>query len=106
MGAEGGLRRTDKGELSVVVRSLQVLTKSLLPLPDKWNGLADVEARYRKRYLDMIVTPGVIDTFKARSKIVSTLRNYLENQEFPNPTVYENRRNFVVKKIVLLLRKI
>ena len=82
VGAEGGLRRTDKGELSVVVRSLQVLTKSLLPLPDKWNGLADVEARYRKRYLDMIVTPGVIDTFKARSKIVSTLRKYLENQEF------------------------
>jgi lysyl-tRNA synthetase, class II len=82
VGVEGGLRRTDKGELSIVVRSLDVLTKSLLPLPDKWHGLADVEARYRKRYLDMIVTPGVIDTFKARSKVVSTIRRYLEDREF------------------------
>lgn len=82
LGVEGGLRRTDKGELSIVVRKLDVLTKSLLPLPDKWHGLADVEARYRKRYLDMIVTPGVIDTFKARSKVVSTIRRYLEDREF------------------------
>jgi lysyl-tRNA synthetase class 2 len=82
VGVEGGLRRTDKGELSIVVRKLTVLTKSLLPLPDKWHGLADVEARYRKRYLDMIVTPGVIDTFKARSKVVSTIRRYLEDREF------------------------
>lgn len=82
VGVEGGLRRTDKGELSIVVRKLDVLTKSLLPLPDKWHGLADVEARYRKRYLDMIVTPGVIDTFKARSKVVSTIRRYLEDKEF------------------------
>lgn len=82
VGVEGGLRRTDKGELSVVVRKLTVLTKSLLPLPDKWHGLADVEARYRRRYLDMIVTPGVIDTFKTRSKVVSTIRRYLEDQDF------------------------
>jgi lysyl-tRNA synthetase class 2 len=82
VGVEGGLRRTDKGELSIVVRKLEVLTKSLLPLPDKWHGLADVEARYRKRYLDMIVTPGVVDTFKARSKVVSTIRRYLEDREF------------------------
>lgn len=82
VGVEGGLRRTDKGELSIVVRKLDVLTKSLLPLPDKWHGLADVEARYRKRYLDMIVTPGVIDTFKARSKVVSTIRRYLEDTDF------------------------
>ena len=82
VGVEGGLRRTDKGELSVVVRKLTVLTKSLLPLPDKWHGLADVEARYRKRYLDMIVTPGVIGTFKARSKVVSTIRRYLEDRDF------------------------
>ncbi len=58
----------------------QVLTKSLLPLPDKWHGLSDVEMRYRKRYLDMIVTPGVIDTFKARSKTISTMRRMLEEQ--------------------------
>lgn len=82
VGAEGSLRRTDKGELSVVVRRLDILTKSLLPLPDKWHGLADIEARYRKRYVDMMVTPGVIDTFKARSKVVSTIRRYLEEREF------------------------
>jgi lysyl-tRNA synthetase, class II len=82
VGAEGSLRRTDKGELSIVVRRLHVLTKSLLPLPDKWHGLVDVETRYRKRYIDMIVTPGVIDTFVARSKVVSTLRRHLEDRGF------------------------
>ena len=54
----------------------QVLTKSLLPLPDKWHGLADVEKRYRQRYLDMIVTPATRDTLRDRSRIVSTLRRY------------------------------
>lgn len=82
VGVEGSIRRTEKGELSVVATRLQVLTKSLLPLPDKWHGMADVEARYRKRYLDMIVTPGVVDTFKARSKTVSTIRRALEDKEF------------------------
>ncbi|KAL4419492.1 hypothetical protein ABPG77_002278 [Micractinium sp. CCAP 211/92] len=82
VGVRGGIKRTEKGELSVVVESLEVLTKSLLPLPDKWHGLADVEQRYRKRYLDMIVTPGVVDTFKARSKTISTIRRMLEDQGF------------------------
>ncbi|KAL4451821.1 hypothetical protein ABPG75_007483 [Micractinium tetrahymenae] len=82
VGVRGGIKRTEKGELSVVVESLEVLTKSLLPLPDKWHGLADVEQRYRKRYLDMIVTPGVVDTFKARSKTISTIRRMLEDQDF------------------------
>jgi lysyl-tRNA synthetase class 2 len=49
VGVVGGIKRTEKGELSVMVRQAQVLTKSLLPLPDKWHGLADVEMRYRKR---------------------------------------------------------
>jgi lysyl-tRNA synthetase class 2 len=82
VGVSGGLRRTDKGELSVVVKKLDVLTKAVLPLPDKFHGLTDVESRYRKRYLDMIVTPGVADTLKARSLTVSTIRRELENLEF------------------------
>lgn len=82
VGVEGGIRRTDKGELSVVVRKLHVLTKSLLPLPDKWHGLTDIEMRYRRRYLDMIVNPQVVETLKSRSKVVSTLRRYLEGQGF------------------------
>lgn len=82
VGVEGGLRRTDKGELSVVVTKLKVLTKALLPLPDKYHGLTDVEARYRRRYLDMIVTPGVAETLKARSLVVSTIRRRLEDLGF------------------------
>ena len=82
VGVAGHLRRTDKGELSVVVKKLDVLTKAILPLPDKYHGLTDVESRYRKRYLDMIVTPGVADTLKARSLTVSTIRRELENMDF------------------------
>eukprot|EP00889_Picochlorum_renovo_P002138 jgi/Picre1/29168/NNA_004561.t1 len=82
VGVTGGLRRTDKGELSVVVKSLQVLTKAILPLPDKYHGLTDVESRYRKRYLDMIVTPGVAQTLKARSLAVSTIRRTLEDMGY------------------------
>lgn len=82
VGIEGGLRRTDKGELSVVVTNLKVLTKAILPLPDKYHGLTDVESRYRKRYLDMIVTPGVAETLKARSAVVSTIRRRLEDMGY------------------------
>jgi hypothetical protein len=82
VGVSGGIKRTDKGELSVVVKSLQVLTKSLLPLPDKWHGLADVERRYRQRYLDMIVTDETRATMRARSAIVSTIRRFLEDRAF------------------------
>ncbi|MFZ9851001.1 MAG: OB-fold nucleic acid binding domain-containing protein, partial [Vulcanococcus sp.] len=57
IGVQGTLRRTDRGELSVKVTSWQMLSKSLQPLPDKWHGLADVEKRYRQRYLDLIVSP-------------------------------------------------
>ena len=51
IGARGGIKRTDKGELSIVAASVQMLTKSLAPLPDKWHGLADIEKRYRQRYI-------------------------------------------------------
>ena len=82
IGAAGSIKRTEKGELSVVTTSISVLTKSLQPLPDKWHGLADVEKRYRQRYLDMIVTEQTRNTFRARSKVVSCIRRHLEAKDF------------------------
>lgn len=82
VGAAGGVKRTEKGELSVTATQLQVLTKSLLPLPDKWHGLTDVEKRYRQRYLDMIMSEETRGTFRARSRIISTIRRYLEDRDF------------------------
>ncbi|HEX5961715.1 MAG TPA: amino acid--tRNA ligase-related protein, partial [Rhodanobacteraceae bacterium] len=78
VGAEGTLMRTRTGELSVRVDALRLLTKSLRPLPDKWHGLADVEQRYRQRYVDLIVTPEARDTFRKRSAIIGFIRQWLE----------------------------
>ena len=78
VGAEGPLMRTKTGELSVKVEKLRLLTKSLRPLPDKWHGLADVEQRYRQRYVDLIVTPEARRTFELRSKIIRFMRQWLE----------------------------
>jgi len=78
VGAEGTLMRTKTGELSVRVDALRLLTKSLRPLPDKWHGLADVEQRYRQRYVDLIVTPEARDAFQKRSRIIGFIRQWLE----------------------------
>ncbi|RUL66027.1 lysine--tRNA ligase [Dyella dinghuensis] len=78
IGAEGVLMRTKTGELSVKVHSVRLLTKSLRPLPDKWHGLADVEQRYRQRYVDLIVTEEARRTFALRSKIIGYMRQWLE----------------------------
>ena len=78
VGAEGILMRTKTGELSVKVDALRLLTKSLRPLPDKWHGLADVEQRYRQRYVDLIVTPEARDAFRKRSAIIGFIRQWLE----------------------------
>ncbi|WNL44490.1 lysine--tRNA ligase [Dyella sp. BiH032] len=78
VGAEGVLMRTKTGELSVKVESLRLLTKSLRPLPDKFHGLADVEQRYRQRYVDLIVTEEARRTFLLRSKIIGFIRKWLE----------------------------
>ena len=78
VGAEGVLMRTKTGELSVKVHSVRLLTKSLRPLPDKWHGLADVEQRYRQRYVDLIVTEEARRTFALRSKIIGYMRQWLE----------------------------
>ncbi|HJU07950.1 MAG TPA: lysine--tRNA ligase [Rhodanobacteraceae bacterium] len=78
-GAEGTLMRTKTGELSVSVDSIRLLTKSLRPLPDKWHGLADVEQRYRQRYVDLIVTPEARRTFELRSRVIGFIRKWLED---------------------------
>jgi len=82
IGATGTLRRTDRGELSVKVREWTMLSKSLQPLPDKWHGLADVEKRYRQRYLDLIVSPHTRETFRRRAVLVSTMRRWLDERGF------------------------
>jgi lysyl-tRNA synthetase class 2 len=82
IGVQGTLRRTDRGELSVKVQGWQMLSKSLQPLPDKWHGLADVEKRYRQRYLDLIVSPATRETFRRRALAVSAMRRWLDERGF------------------------
>ena len=82
IGVKGTLRRTDRGELSVKAAEWQMLSKSLQPLPDKWHGLADVEKRYRQRYLDLIVSPDTRDTFRRRAQLVSGIRRWLDERDF------------------------
>ncbi|OKH24831.1 lysine--tRNA ligase [Hydrococcus rivularis NIES-593] len=82
LGTKGTIKRTEKGELSVYVSEYAILTKSLLPLPDKWHGLTDTEKRYRQRYVDLIVNPEVRQTFRRRAQITASMRRYLEQQGF------------------------
>lgn len=82
LGAKGTIKRTEKGELSVYVKEYAILTKSLLPLPDQWHGLTDVEKRYRQRYVDLIVNPEVRETFRRRAKITAGIRRYLDELGF------------------------
>ncbi|KAG5250131.1 hypothetical protein OIU78_013025 [Salix suchowensis] len=82
LGVSGSMKRTEKGELSVCVNSFSILTKSLLPLPDKYHGLTDVDKRYRQRYVDMISNPEVADVFRKRAKIVSEIRKTVESFGF------------------------
>lgn len=79
---EGFVFKTRTGEISVHAKKLTLLSKSLLPLPEKFHGLTDTDTRYRKRYLDMIMNPDVKDTFIKRSKIISSIRSYLDNLGF------------------------
>ncbi len=82
IGVRGILRRTDRGELSIKVFEWSMLSKSLQPLPDKWHGLADVEKRYRQRYLDLIVNPQSKKTFRTRALLVSSIRRWLDEKDF------------------------
>ena len=82
IGVEGFVFRTRRGEISVHVTSIELLSKSLLPLPDKWHGLKDMEMRYRQRYVDLIVNPDTRETFYKRSRILSEIRAYLDGKGF------------------------
>ncbi len=82
VGVEGRLFITKTGELSLEAATLVMLTKSLRPLPEKFHGLTDVETRYRRRYVDLIVNPEVRDTFRMRVEIIRLIREYLNNRGF------------------------
>lgn len=82
VGLEGEVFRTQKGEISIKADSVALLSKSLLPLPEKWHGLKDTELRYRQRYVDLIVNPEVKETFVKRSKIITAMRHYLDGKGF------------------------
>ncbi|CAM4487266.1 lysine--tRNA ligase [Paenibacillus tarimensis] len=91
VGIKGTVFKTKTGETSVKVKELEVMTKSLLPLPEKYHGLKDVELRYRQRYVDLIVNPDVRQTFVARSRIIQSMRRYLDSLgylEVETPTLH------------------
>ncbi|MBN3553015.1 lysine--tRNA ligase [Fictibacillus nanhaiensis] len=91
VGVTGLVFKTKVGELSIKAKDFQLLTKSLRPLPDKFHGLKDVEQRYRQRYVDLIMNPEVKDTFISRSKIIRSMRRYLDDNgylEVETPTMH------------------
>src|SRR5208282_2435485 len=81
-GVTGLVRRTPRGELTVNAAEVTVLAKALLPLPEKYHGLSDLETRYRQRYLDLIMNPESRETLRKRSRIVAALRNLLIERGF------------------------
>ncbi|HVO12406.1 MAG TPA: lysine--tRNA ligase [Vicinamibacteria bacterium] len=82
IGVAGRLMRTRKGELSVQAREVSFLSKALLPPPEKWHGLADVERRYRQRYLDLLANPEVREAFVTRSRMVAQIRRFLDERGY------------------------
>jgi len=82
VGVKGEVFRTKKGEISLKVQEIVLLAKSLQPLPEKWHGLRDVDLRYRQRYVDLIVNHDVRDTFIIRSKIIKSIRKFLDDRGF------------------------
>lgn len=82
VGAKGQVFRTRRGEISLRVEELTLLTKSLRPLPEKFHGLTDVETRYRRRYLDLVANPEVKDAFRKRSRMIDAMRRWLTDRGF------------------------
>ncbi|MFO7738623.1 MAG: lysine--tRNA ligase [Desulfatiglandaceae bacterium] len=82
IGVRGSFFRTRTGELTVLAAHLKLLSKSLQPLPEKWHGLTDVEARYRRRYVDLIVNERVKDVFVTRSRIIQAVREFFTREDF------------------------
>jgi len=82
IGVKGNPMKTKRGELSVLVREIVLLSKAIKPLPEKWHGIKDKEERYRKRYLDLIMNDDVRETFAYRSRVIGVLRKFLEGEGF------------------------
>ena len=82
IGVEGNVMRTKRGELSVDAEKIEILTKAILPLPEKWHGLQDAEERFRKRYLDLIMNQDLKDLFFKKAKFWQTIRNFLLERGF------------------------
>lgn len=80
--AKGYLFLTKTGEKTLYVESIRILNKCLIPLPEKWHGLTDVEARYRHRYVDLIANPSVREVFRARARILSSIRHFLDSRGY------------------------
>lgn len=91
VGVQGTVFKTKTGELTVKANAVEVMSKSLLPLPEKYHGLKDVELRYRQRYVDLIMNPEVQQTFITRSRIIQSMRRYLDSRgylEVETPTLH------------------
>lgn len=82
IGITGQVFRTKRGELSVIAEKIEILSKSILPLPEKWHGLQDKEERYRKRYLDLLINPDVRSVFNKREEIIDAIREFLKDKGF------------------------
>src|SRR5262245_47382249 len=82
VGVQGRIFRTKTNELTIWAAGLEVLAKCLLPLPEKWHGLTDIEARYRQRYLDLIVNPESREVFETRARVVAGIRRFLNMRGF------------------------
>jgi len=82
IGIDGIIMKSKTGELSVLAKKIEILSKSILPLPEKFHGLQDKEERYRKRYLDLIMNPEVKDVFLKREKILDSIREFLKKKNF------------------------
>jgi len=82
VGAEGIIMKTKTGEVSVLVKKISVLTKTINPLPEKWHGIQDKEERYRKRYMDLIMNPDVKNVFEKRTIIIDSVRELLKKKGF------------------------
>jgi lysyl-tRNA synthetase class 2 len=82
IGIQGEIFKTKTGQKSILIKKIEMLSKSILPLPEKWHGLQDKEERYRRRYLDLIMNPEVKEVFEKRAKIIDILREFLKKKEF------------------------
>jgi lysyl-tRNA synthetase class 2 len=82
VGVKGKIIETKTKQISIMVSEIEILSKAILPLPEKWHGLQDKEERYRKRYLDMIMNPDVKDVFVKRAKILDVIRNFMKENDF------------------------